>query len=256
MTPAMARQMLELNTKNRKMRARGVEFYKGIIARGEWQLTHQGVAVDVNGVLLDGQHRLTAIAEGDTAVEILVTTGLPPEAMTAVDNGITRSLGDHLHLTARQAALLRAIHNIDNNTIGSGRLTAAQGEETLVWCRTALHAVCDLPGVFTTRNSTAVQLAVLVHYLNRHPSVIEQYIDFQHLNLEKLKPIQVILLRQMMDGVARAGNSVQRWDLTARAWKAFDPEHSHDAKLLVSDPAIARAEMHHAIKQYRKRVGK
>ena len=35
---------------------------------GHWRLTHQGIAFDPAGVLIDGQHRLWAIVESDTTL--------------------------------------------------------------------------------------------------------------------------------------------------------------------------------------------
>jgi hypothetical protein len=37
-------------------------------------VTHQGIAFDTQGVLVDGQHRLAAIIEADRPVELTVFT--------------------------------------------------------------------------------------------------------------------------------------------------------------------------------------
>ena len=57
-TPTMALNWLEhANTNNRKI----IEAYVKKLARdmkaGRWRLTHEGIAFDPHGVLLDGQHR-------------------------------------------------------------------------------------------------------------------------------------------------------------------------------------------------------
>lgn len=77
-TPAMAEKWLATpNTKNRKLRQRTVEAFAADMRRGKWHITHQGIAFDEAGNLLDGQHRLAAIVKSGCTIEMLVTTGLP-----------------------------------------------------------------------------------------------------------------------------------------------------------------------------------
>jgi hypothetical protein len=57
-TPAMAQQWLKHNDFNRPLNQRLVEKYAGQMRAGNWQRTHQGIAFDSRGIILDGQHRL------------------------------------------------------------------------------------------------------------------------------------------------------------------------------------------------------
>jgi len=111
-TPDMARTWLTKNDRNRKMDKRYARLIADDFSNGRWVPTHQGIAFDVSGTLLDGQHRLTAIVESDTAVWVLVTTGLPVEAQAEIDNQKKRSL----------AATLRMIDDV--NTAGLERAVA------------------------------------------------------------------------------------------------------------------------------------
>lgn len=61
MTPAMAERFLARNEGNRLIRRYKVEAIADAIRRGEWETTHQGIAIDPDGRLIDGQHRLSAI---------------------------------------------------------------------------------------------------------------------------------------------------------------------------------------------------
>lgn len=65
------------NVKNRKLRVRTVDAFAADMRRGKWHTTHQGIAFDEAGNLLDGQHRLAAIVKSGCTIEILVTTGIP-----------------------------------------------------------------------------------------------------------------------------------------------------------------------------------
>lgn len=98
-TPALAEKLLALNTHNRPIRKRDVEEWKRKMSTGEYRPTHQGIAIDSNGVLQDGQHRLTAIVELELEQTAWVAVGLPPEYFTIVDVGRNRNYSDVLALS-------------------------------------------------------------------------------------------------------------------------------------------------------------
>lgn len=95
-TPPEARAMLERNTHNRPLSRATVERLKNVILNGEWKYNGEAIKFDETGTLMDGQHRLTAIAEGEHPAELLVLTGLPPEAFVTLDQGRKRTGGDVL----------------------------------------------------------------------------------------------------------------------------------------------------------------
>ena len=73
-TPAMASEMLSRNMKcNRPVMKSTVHSYARMMRNGNWNLTHQGIAFDENGNLIDGQHRLNAIIEANISVMMNVT---------------------------------------------------------------------------------------------------------------------------------------------------------------------------------------
>ena len=77
-TPQWASQILETrNPQNRKLSERTVSRYANDIMCGNWCLTHQGIAFDENGDLLDGQHRLAAVVKAAKPVQMMVTSGIP-----------------------------------------------------------------------------------------------------------------------------------------------------------------------------------
>lgn len=97
-TPTVAREVLNnTNLKNRALRSTRVADYKRFIVNDEWHLTQDAISFDNNGVLTNGQHRLTAIAESNKAVPVLVAFGI--EASTAIDTGATRSISDNIKIS-------------------------------------------------------------------------------------------------------------------------------------------------------------
>lgn len=113
-TPKMAKEWLTKNANNRHVNSSRVAVMRQQIAEGKWQITHQGIAFYADGTLADGQHRLSAIASGETAVEMMVTFGLSKELIHAIDSGRPRSMTNVLNfigmkLSRNQVAICRAL---------------------------------------------------------------------------------------------------------------------------------------------------
>lgn len=112
----MAEEWLtEWNKNNRPLSSPTVLFLAQAIERGEWQLTHQGIAFDEEGYLVDGQHRLAAIRKAGLAVDIAVTYNVPRSAFAVMDTGRKRTGKDALSLAGESngthlAAALRGLH--------------------------------------------------------------------------------------------------------------------------------------------------
>lgn len=101
-TPALAAAWLQRNVKNRKVKTVTLASYVTDMKNQAWLTTHQGVAFNERGELIDGQHRLLAIVESKATVTMLVSTGWleggRKKTMDAVDRGVVRSLADQLGL--------------------------------------------------------------------------------------------------------------------------------------------------------------
>lgn len=113
-TPVMAKALLERNSRNRPIRAADVAEWSQVLRTHRWRYTHQGVALDVDGKLQDGQHRLSAIVETGIAAELMVSVGMPPDNFAVIDTGRRRSAAavlamggaTHSALTASATRLL------------------------------------------------------------------------------------------------------------------------------------------------------
>lgn len=100
LNPAIATRMLERNTHNRKLDPITVEKYRRDMAAGRWVYAADPIRFDVSGALLDGQHRLAALAECDPDVNLpmLIVAGLPPETQQVMDSGKARLAGQQLQM--------------------------------------------------------------------------------------------------------------------------------------------------------------
>ena len=101
-TPEMAREWLEKNMKrNRPVMRATVHSYARQMRNGTWNLTHQGIAFDEAGELIDGQHRLNAIIEANIPVTMNVTYNvhrLPGEVFT-IDMGRKRTYANVVQMS-------------------------------------------------------------------------------------------------------------------------------------------------------------
>ena len=98
-TPKQAADWLEVNHCNRPLSRAVVEKYRRAIASKRFYLTHQGIALDEEGRLRDGQHRLQAVVDSGQTVKLVVTTGLPDDAIQAIDDGRKRTDQQVLSMT-------------------------------------------------------------------------------------------------------------------------------------------------------------
>jgi hypothetical protein len=107
-TAKKAATLLEANTVNRPLSQPTVRAFAEAMKRGEWIVTHQGIAFDVNGVLVDGQHRLAAIIEAGVAVELTVFTDVAEGAFDVLDTGKRRNAADVLAIEGEKSATMLA----------------------------------------------------------------------------------------------------------------------------------------------------
>lgn len=94
-SPALAKQMLEDNTSGqRNPSGSTIDRYVSDIIEGAWRFAGDPLRYNAAGELIDGQHRLAAVAEADAEQVFVVITGLDPDIMDAIDTGRKRSFAD------------------------------------------------------------------------------------------------------------------------------------------------------------------
>lgn len=148
-TPEIATEIIEKhNPRNRNISETTVDAYTTDMKNKRWTLTHQGLAFDENGDLIDGQHRLWAIILSGCSIEFNITRGIPVKqnkggieinSMDNIDNGRLRSVGTQLGLS----------HGIKNSACVSGT------------CR-QIAAIITEPNA-SARGRFAVGAAMIVH---------------------------------------------------------------------------------------------
>lgn len=140
-TPEIATEILERhNPRNRSVSESTVQSYAVDMKNGRWTSTHQGIAFDTNGDLLDGQHRLWAVVFSGCTIEFWVFRDMPVKTqqgnvylytMDSIDRGRVRTTGQQMQLCHGikngnvVAAALRGIGALAFPNMGQKRLSTA-----------------------------------------------------------------------------------------------------------------------------------
>lgn len=200
MTPELAADYLKKNTSNRPLRKSGIDYISGIITRGEWIVTHQGIAIDENDLLIDGQHRLNGIIKSGVAVEILVTTGLPKESYQAIDGQISRNLTDKSGIPKKHAEV---INFLMNNFEGISKPTPQQALITYGYLGSyiqELHDYCSANTKFFT--SVGFRSAAVISLIlnNDKAFVLDAYRNLSNGDVSMLSKSASDLVKRFIKG--------------------------------------------------------
>lgn len=161
-TPQMSTAWLAHN-ENRDERKANVQYFVRIIKGGFWEVTTDAVGLEVRAdgteVLRNGQHRLRAIEITGEAQWLFVVRGITPTAMSAIDTGKKRTLGDVLKLNygvteaSEVAAVVRLAYYVENGN----------------------------PNMVATGGGREVPPALLLDWYTKHPEVKEAQVYGKHI---------------------------------------------------------------------------
>lgn len=118
-----AQELLDTNiaTNRNQSKSRAGRYTTDIVS-GHWMTTHQGIALNENGQLIDGQHRLKGIVDADKivpgiSVTMMICEGVPMNTFTTMDAGMNRTAHSFLEGSygTSRVALARAIISINDS---------------------------------------------------------------------------------------------------------------------------------------------
>ena len=92
-TPQKAQEYLAKSGGNRNISKPVVRSYANSMKEGKWLLNGEPIVFDVDGVLLNGHHRLNAVIEANVPIQTFVTRGVEHESFSTFDCGRNRTLG-------------------------------------------------------------------------------------------------------------------------------------------------------------------
>lgn len=254
--PHQAREWLKKNTENRRLRPGVVESLAAAYGRGEWKATHQGIAFSKGGRLLDGQHRLTFIAQlpDGVAVPLNVTFGADDATYDAIDIGHTRTTSDVYGVTGAQASVGRYAARIYNSSAENG-LTNQYIKPFIDWVRPELDdllAFC--PSVARVWSSANVRTAAIFQMKRgMDPDFIKSaYRALIFADVEQAPYAGRLLLQQYVSGKLSGTRTV---DLFCRSLRVFDSENNVKMMRLRVDPSAVMTEVREWISTQMRKKG-
>lgn len=190
--PQEAQKILAKTRENRPIRRGWVLFLADQIRRKQWQATHQGIAIDSEGYLIDGQHRLLAVIESGQAIGLLITRGLDKSAYHNIDCGLSRTTGDRLKLLSDPKSNQIACSMVRSYVVATqpkpkaGRVPIDQIENIFLSMSDEFAGVAEsfrspIPGL--TRCDVG---AALVCYMTKQKNRAEEFVE-QYLSGEGMK---------------------------------------------------------------------
>jgi len=108
-TPEMAGEWISIRLYKGQRALKNSWFHELVrkIKNGEWVMNGDTIKFDIDGNLIDGQHRCFAIHESGISVPALVATGLSTEAYIEIDNNkLSRTSADYLRSQGESDPLL------------------------------------------------------------------------------------------------------------------------------------------------------
>lgn len=84
--------------RNRKVTIETVRKYARDMTDSKWLWTGAPIAIDYDGFVRDGQHRLLAIVLSGTTQDVLVVRNLDPKAQLVIDVGRPRSIANQMQM--------------------------------------------------------------------------------------------------------------------------------------------------------------
>jgi len=147
-TPELAKEWLETrNTNNRPLRKSKARQYARDIREGRWDVTHQGIAFDINGVILDGQQRLKGIALAGVPVKSFVGFNFSPKTIANIDQNTKRTICDSLVLGGKHGKVtshgVATLNVMIGGFRGRAELTPHEADEKMQMHREAVSFALD-----------------------------------------------------------------------------------------------------------------
>ena len=239
-TPGQAMNWLEhANNHNRSLSDRTVQQYARDMKAGRWWLSHQGIAFDPRGNLIDGQHRLWAVVEAEVSVEMYVWFNIQPGVQMVTDVGRGRTLADNLRLggglgqaTNHVLACLRAMlgrGNCPSLTPEEARAALQRHDDAVAFAMEYLAPIGQR-GIITAE----VRAVVARAWYSADLTKVARFCEVLRTSLaQDTSERTIILLRTFLSG-RRGGGAIarqERYAKTERALMAYLQGHEPLVKL-------------------------
>lgn len=244
-TPEMAKEFLNYNEQNRRIRQGWINYLAYLILHDEWKVTHQGLAFSDLGRMLDGQHRCHAIVKANKPVPVMISYGWDESVFSAIDCGIKRTDADLTHLPRRLVECAKLLINVMQfegfdmpaNKKLYGKCTPAQICEYSEIIKEYFDVLEKKCSTCTTVFSTVPgRCAVIANLMNGEDMdyVLDLYRDLILVKSENLPPIARSALSQYVTGFLNTkGGGTVRIDNFCRIFPIYKKANKNIQKLIL-----------------------
>ena len=175
MTPMKAKEILQKNSLNRPIKDDTVSRYKRLMEKNDFMLNGDTIKISWLKILLDGQHRLTAISKmpDNFSVQMIIVENLDPECFSTLDCGSPRTAKDILVINGytEYAAIIptivrcyykNAILQVKSKHAGLNRDRSLTNTDVLKYVRENPKMYTDIAHIINTKYIKHIGNAVLI----------------------------------------------------------------------------------------------
>lgn len=233
--PEIAQHWLTFNTSNRELTQKKVEQFQADMEGGYWN--RDGATVRfAYGKLLDGQHRLTALALAGATIRMIVVHGLDSEVQVTMDTGRGRTPRDVLSIEGMEkwesAVLGSAMHAVIAYEAGlslysNRKYTNREVRNYYLEHSAALNSTVNRVKGYPRRHPQLPHMrTVAMHYIlaKIDPDAADQFFDrlMTGEHLTKASPIFHLRARLQSDLVeGKTRTAYEQMHFIVRAWNTY-----------------------------------
>lgn len=240
-TPEMARAYLNTSVGNRVIKQDILRGLVSYLKNDTFKVNGETIVFDSEGSLMDGHHRLEAVAAAGVPAIFIVVRGVERSTWTTMDSGTARSLGDVFRIegipnynsVSSVVAGTYAMRNnkIGTNTLGAGNKLKRDGltrddalglyykyEDT--WqlaVRTGISLRNKLPGYFNVKEVGVIS-AYLIIFLHHDAKRVTEFWDLVATGDGIYASLRNVFLKDMQETRYKRLTSKARQSLIATAW--------------------------------------
>lgn len=243
-TPEMARVYLNTSVGNRVIKQDILRGLVSYLKNDTFKVNGETIVFDSEGSLMDGHHRLEAVAAAGVPAIFIVVRGVERSTWTTMDSGTARSLGDVFRIegipnynsVSSVVAGTYAMRNnkIGTNTLGAGNKLKRNGltrddalglyykyEDT--WqlaVRTGISLRNKLPGYFNVKEVGVIS-AYLIIFLHHDAKRVTEFWDLVATGDGIYASLRNVFLKDMQETRYKRLTSKARQSLIATAWNIY-----------------------------------
>lgn len=185
-SPEKAQEYLDASGGNRSLRKSSVKTIAKAMSNNQWCVTGQPIIFNEDMILIDGHHRLQGCVQSKTSFKTLVVRNVRKSALTSIDIGGKRSVGDQLCFVDRNtyanpniiASVYRRIYSYMNKVVQENlpdqQMVDYINQTKGTWCDTSIYQAALRNGLngsvvsaafFVLNNAGAPKVDEFIHKL-------------------------------------------------------------------------------------------